>query len=85
MSDLDREVAGLRCRDVLERLSSYLDGELTEEEARRMDEHLLGCDRCEHFGGRFGEAVAALRRELTQATPLDDDVARRLRARLSEV
>lgn len=85
MSDLDQEVAGLRCRDVLERLSSYLDGELAEEEARRIDEHLMACDRCERFGGRFGEAVAALRRELSRAAPLDEEVARRLRRRLSEV
>lgn len=85
MSDLDREVAGIRCREVLEQLSSYLDGELSQEDARRIDSHLMGCDRCEHFGGRFGEAVAALRRELSAAAPVDDDVARRLRERLSQV
>lgn len=85
MSDLDREVAGVRCRDVLEQLSSYLDGDLTEEEARRIDNHLMGCDRCERFGGRLGEAVAALRREMSRATPLDAAVSRRLRERLSEV
>lgn len=85
MSDLDREVAGIRCRKVLELLSSYLDGDLTEEEARRIDDHLMGCDHCERFGGRFGEAVASLRREMSRAAPLDTDVARRLRARLAEV
>ena len=85
MSELDREIAGIRCRDVLERLSDYLDGDLGEKEARVIDAHLLACDHCERFGGRFGEAVAALRRELQRASDLDADVARRLRARLSEV
>ena len=85
MSDLDREIAGIRCRDVLERLSSYLDDELTEEETRQINRHLMGCDRCERFGGRFGEAVAALHRELRRAHTLDPEVAKRLRTRLSEL
>ncbi len=85
MTDLDREVAGIRCREVLEQLSSYLDGELTGEAVRRIEDHLMGCDHCERFGGRFGEAVAALRREMSRAAPLEADVARRLRARVAEV
>ena len=52
MSELDREIAGIRCRDVLERLSDYLDGDLGEEEARVIDAHLLACDHCEPELGR---------------------------------
>lgn len=84
MVDLDREVAGIRCREVLELLSSYLDGDVTESERRRIDAHLLDCDHCERFGGDFGEAMKALRRELRHAPELDDDVARRLRERLAK-
>lgn len=84
MADLDREVAGIRCREVLERLSSYLDGELSDEEKRRIDGHLLGCDHCVSFGGQFGEAMAALRSELQRAADLNEDVARRLRDRLAK-
>jgi anti-sigma factor RsiW len=83
MDDLEREVGGIRCREVLDLLSSYLDGELEPAARRRVDAHLLGCDRCEHFGGRFGGVVAALRRELAEAATLDGGVARRLRARIA--
>jgi len=84
MADLDREVAGIRCREVLEHLSSYLDGDLADEERRRIDAHLLDCDHCVSFGGHFGEAVAALRRQLQRAPDLAEDVARRLRRRLAK-
>lgn len=85
MDELDREIAGMRCRDVLERLSDYVDGDLTQEEIRRVDAHLLGCDRCERFGGRFAEVVAGLRRELARAEALDAEVEARLRDRLESV
>ncbi|MCG6956989.1 MAG: zf-HC2 domain-containing protein [Gemmatimonadetes bacterium] len=84
MVDLDREVAGIRCREVLELLSSYLDGDVTESEKRRIDAHLLECDHCLRFGRDFAEAIGALRRELRRSPALDQDVARRLRERLAK-
>ncbi len=83
MADLDREVAGLRCRDVLERLSDFLDGELDATAVARVQAHLRGCDRCERFGGQIGTQVADLRRELAAPPPLDMDLAGRLRDRLA--
>lgn len=83
VSELDREVGGIRCREVLERLSDYMDGDLPVEEVRRVDAHLRGCDRCERFGGAFGETVGLLRRELAEAAPLAEGVEARLRARLA--
>lgn len=85
MHELDREVAGVRCRDVLEHLSAYVDGELDEERVLEVDGHLLGCGRCERFGGRFAEVVAGLRRELSRAEALDPAVEARLRERLEAV
>jgi anti-sigma factor RsiW len=38
--------ASLTCREVVELLSDYLDGELPEAERVRVDEHLAGCDGC---------------------------------------
>ena len=38
--------ASLTCREVVELLSDYLDGELAEPERVRVEEHLAGCDGC---------------------------------------
>lgn len=83
MSELDREVAGLRCREVLAVLSEYLDGELPRDRRARVEAHVRRCERCERFGGAFGAVVGALRRELAQVrSGPDDAVKRRLHERL---
>ncbi len=63
MPDLDRRVAGLRCRDVLSDLSEFLDGNLAPERVAAIHAHLAGCDTCARFGGRVGALVGALRAE----------------------
>ena len=75
----DREVAGIRCTEVLERLSEYLDGQLDDAEVARIDRHLQGCTWCERFGGRFAAAIAGLRLHLRDAEPLQPIVRQRLR------
>ncbi|MCA0374911.1 MAG: zf-HC2 domain-containing protein [Gemmatimonadetes bacterium] len=65
---LDTTVAGLRCRDVLDDLSAYLDGELPGERVARLDAHLRDCPRCARFGGDMARLLAALR----DAVPLPD-------------
>ena len=79
----DREVAGIRCSQVLEHLSDYIDGEVTQADRRRIEDHLRGCDWCETFGGRFGATVRELRMQLGPPDPVDDDVARRLANKLN--
>jgi len=79
----EREVAGLRCSEVLARLSDYLDGDLGPAEVERVRAHLRGCDACEHFGGAMASIVGALRRQIGAAEPVADDVAARLRERLA--
>lgn len=74
MPDLDRLVAGLRCRDVLADLSEFLDGTLDTERVAAIQAHLAGCDTCARFGGNVGEIVAALRSEGAR-TPLRFDAA----------
>jgi hypothetical protein len=54
MADLNRVVAGIRCIEVLELLSDYLDGDVSQESKERIEAHLRGCDQCERFGGRRG-------------------------------
>lgn len=61
MPDLDRLVAGLRCRDVLADLSEHLDGTLPAERVAAIEAHLAACDTCARFGGTVGALVAALR------------------------
>lgn len=74
----EKTVAGLRCSQVLERLSDYLDGDLTPAQVAEVEAHLRGCDVCERFGGRFGTAVGELRRKLGAAPPLDAEQSARL-------
>lgn len=74
----DRDVAGIRCTEVLEKLSAYLDGELADADVTRIDEHLQGCTWCERFGGRFAAAIAGLRLHLQDAEPLPPIVRKRL-------
>lgn len=84
MPELDRIVAGLRCREVLADLSDFLDEELPVGRTEQIRAHLRGCDWCERFGGEYAGAVEALRRTLAEAPPVPDELRRRLRERLAE-
>ncbi len=61
---LERSAAGLWCSEVLDRLSDYLDDELTAGERGQVEAHLAACDLCERFGGEMAELVGVLRRHL---------------------
>jgi len=53
----------MECREVKERLSAHLDGELDESTSRRVIHHLEGCDACrEEFGAmrRIDRSMRAL-------------------------
>lgn len=78
----DREVAGVRCTEVLADLSDYVDGSVPPERRARIDAHLRGCDWCTHFGGAFAGTVRALRERLGPAEPPEAEVRDRLRRRL---
>ncbi len=77
----EREVAGLRCSQVLEELSAYVDGDLLPERRAQIEAHLRGCNRCERFGGEFGALVHSVHQH---ATELPEGVARRLEAALNQ-
>jgi anti-sigma factor RsiW len=85
MPDLDRMVAGLRCRDVLADLSDFLDGLLAEERVIAVKAHLAECETCARFGAEVAAVLAALRAGHAAATPpLGDDALARLRARVAD-
>lgn len=76
----EREVAGLRCSEVLARLSDLVDGAVPPETAERIAQHLAGCNWCERFGGRFSAIVASLREQLREAEPPDPELVQRVLA-----
>jgi anti-sigma factor RsiW len=43
------DVEKLSCQELVELVTDYLDGVLTDEERRRFDEHLSGCDGCRTY------------------------------------
>lgn len=81
---IEREVAGMRCGEVLAELSEYLDGELVPERRTQVETHLRGCDVCERFGGVFTAAIHALRQGGPGPSPEEPAIFERLRARMRE-
>jgi len=79
----EREVGGLRCSEVLSRLSEYVDGDLGPDDVARVQAHVAGCDNCARFGQSFAWVLETVRSHLAAADPLDADMARRLRERLA--
>jgi anti-sigma factor RsiW len=79
----EREVAGLRCGEVLACLSDYLDDDLPPGERLQVEAHVRGCDGCARFGGRFAALVTRLRAQLANPGPITPEVADRLAARLA--
>lgn len=82
MPDLDRVVAGLSCREVLNLLSEYVDGDLAPETVAQVRAHLSGCDHCERFGGAFGELVSRLGRDLLAGEGIAPEMRRKLAERM---
>lgn len=81
MNPFDRVVAGLSCRDVLNRLSDFLDGDLAPEERSAVLAHLAGCSACESFGGQVQQLIVSLRAS-AHTSPVPHAVSERLRQRL---
>ena len=84
MPDIDRMIAGLRCRDLLSVLSDYVDGELSAQDVGQVDAHLRGCVHCKKFGGEYGALVGELKSSLDAPT-VDSDVRGRLVKRMEAV
>jgi anti-sigma factor RsiW len=80
----EKVVAGLACGQVLDRLSDYLDGDLSAAEVSRVEEHLRGCDGCARFGGELRGVVESLRRHLFQSNGLPAGFRERLRKALDD-
>lgn len=79
----EREVAGMRCGEVLARLTDYLEDALPGAERARVEAHVAACDHCARFGGVFAATVAGLRRRLARPARLDPASRARLEQRLA--
>ena len=57
------------CKDSVELLLEYLDGELTPELRRKLEEHLGGCTPCEDFLKSYSATPAICRKALAREVP----------------
>ncbi len=66
-------LGNLWCGEVLEKLSDYVDGDLTDFECQELGDHLAACTRCADFGAEFQSMLGALREALTEpSTPSEE-------------
>lgn len=82
MTEPERTVAGLRCSEVLARLSEFRDAELPPELRARIQTHLDACDWCLRFSENFLALLAEFHRQLAMPAPLEPTVHHRLHERL---
>jgi hypothetical protein len=78
----ERNVGGMRCRDVLAALGDYVDDELGMTDRARVEAHLRQCEVCERFGGHFSRVVQSAREQLGATPAIDDAVVASLLAKL---
>ena len=70
------------CREVLDLLSDYVDGELAPETREALDRHLGACPPCEQFLRTFRTTREVCRESLAEEMP--EELRSRLRAFLRE-
>ncbi|MBL4683588.1 MAG: zf-HC2 domain-containing protein [Nannocystaceae bacterium] len=51
----------MNCQQVFDRLSAYMDGELSASDRSAFEGHVASCTRCSQFGEEFVAVVLALR------------------------
>ena len=71
------------CRLLAERLSAFLDGDLSPETCRRISAHARRCARCRRLTKELRETVGVCRR--AAALPLPAPVRMRARAGIREL
>jgi predicted anti-sigma-YlaC factor YlaD len=57
----------LTCHEVIDLLSDYIEGAMSTDDRRRVDEHLALCDGCETYLDQMRESI-----RLTGMVPKDD-------------
>ena len=80
MNDSGSGTDDLRCIEFVSLVTAYLDGEVDQQQRRRIDEHLQGCQGCRAALDQF-QTVIGLAGRLTAADVAD--VAPLIRDRLT--
>lgn len=57
------------CKDSINLLLEYLEGEMAPEEARHLQEHLTGCSPCEEFLATYRATPGLCKRALAARMP----------------
>ncbi len=65
----------MTCHEVIELLSSYIDGALSADDTRRVDEHLALCDGCATYLEQMRETIRLTGMVTEQQVPEDDKAA----------
>jgi RNA polymerase sigma-70 factor (ECF subfamily) len=71
----------MTCRDLFERLSEYVDGELSQEICEEIRRHMDGCEPCVAFANTLKKTAELCRR--LPSKPIPAEVAADLRALIS--
>ena len=66
---------GLTCQEVIELLSSYIEGALTVDDRRRVDEHLALCDGCTTYLEQMRETIRLSGMVTEEQVPEDEKAA----------
>ena len=72
MNDSGSGTDDLRCIEFVSLVTAYLDGEVDQQQRRRIDEHLQGCQGCRAALDQF-QTVIGLAGRLTAADVADVD------------
>ena len=72
----------VNCRELFERLSEFVDGELSQEICEEIRKHMEGCDPCVNFARTLKTTADLCRRMPSQ--PMPPEIAKELQAVLSK-
>ena len=60
MSAKQKELREMKCKELVELITEYLEGELSEVDEARFEQHLVGCDACTTYLEQMRKTIAAL-------------------------
>ncbi len=81
---IERQIGGLWCHEVADRLEPFVRGGLEEKERQAVAAHVAECSHCASFGERYAKLVERARGVLDDPET-EDAVLARVRARLRDV